>query len=336
MLGGEPGMNVLAEGCADVLICPPVGDGSTVMRCRKLMYNQYDTHYDQAEQGFGMRAEVPFDFYTQQPGEGLAECVESIWYARGTVPYKQEKIAPTGSVVAIFILGDAIEQTPATRADMPVRSTTGLLIGPHDGPVTNRPIGETHAVGIVATPVGCERLFGVRPATLRGDVVELLGVWPAAAELRDRLLRLDSGAEKTAVLHDYLQANLGVTQKGADYCRAAIEMLEADPQVAISDVAARLEVAPGELDRVFARVVGLSPRALSNLLRMRGVLENLDVAGDVDWSSLAQEHGWFDQPHFIRSFKRHTGHTPTQYVAAQRAVFDADGLGDAAGFVPEI
>ena len=47
-----------------------------------------------------------FDFRPHRPAPPLDRLVETIWYARGTVPYAREKIAPTGSTVAIVVLGD--------------------------------------------------------------------------------------------------------------------------------------------------------------------------------------------------------------------------------------
>ena len=55
-------------------------------------------------------------------------------------------------------------------------------------------------------------------------------------------------------------------------------MLEADPLRAIADVARELEVSHGHLDRELTRVVGLTPRALARLLRMRRLLAGLDGA----------------------------------------------------------
>ncbi len=47
----------------------------------------------------------------------------------------------------------------------------------------------------------------------------------------------------------------------------------------------------------------------------------------------AARMGWFDQSHFIGHFRRHTGVTPSAYVAAQRRSFTPEQA--APGFVPD-
>ena len=44
---------------------------------------------------------MDFTFTQRNPPGRLARYVESIWHARGTIPYPRERIAPTGSTAAI-------------------------------------------------------------------------------------------------------------------------------------------------------------------------------------------------------------------------------------------
>lgn len=265
----------------------------------------------------------------------LGRAVASIWYARGTVPYTREKIAPTGSTVAVIVLGDAILQTSRNGAGSSFRADRGFIVGPHDGPVINEPTGETYAVGIVAAPVGCETVFGIRPATIRGVVCDLEAVWPQARELRDCLLMRTEPEDLLDVVEESLAQHLQPEIAGFERCREAVALLEADPVRPIGDIADQLGLSHGHLDAEFTRVVGLPPRSLARLLRLRALLEQLDVSGDVRWGDLAVEYGWFDQAHLIRDFRRHTGVTPTEYVRAQRSILTPVEPGDAAGFVPE-
>jgi AraC-like DNA-binding protein len=272
---------------------------------------------------------VEFTYVSRRPA-ALGRFVESVWFARGRIDYPRERIAPTGSTVAVVVLGDPIR---LVAGDGPAFvAGGGFLLGPHDRPVVNEPLGETHCAGVVTTPVGCEALFGVAPASVRGRVVDLLAAWPAAADLRSALL---GGTTPEAAL-DLYQGVLAPGEPGPAQrrCEAAVAALEADPMRPIAGLAAELGVSHGHLDREFTAVVGLSPRVLSRILRLRALLAAIDVYGTVDWPGLAAAYGWFDQSHFIRDFRRHTGVTPSRYVAAQRAAFTPEQA--APGFVPEM
>lgn len=276
---------------------------------------------------------MEFEFETRRPGPPLEPFVESVWFARGHIPYRQERIGPTGSTVAVVVLGSPIVQTPRNGAGTPYVATEGWLAGPHDGPVINAPTAETLAVGIVTTPVGCRALFGVDPSPLRGRVVDLTEAWPAAGPLRTALLTEAEPFPCLDAVESTLRSGLQPDVAGWERCQVAVTALEDDPRRRISDVADELGISHAHLDREFTRVVGLTPRALGRILRLRRLLAEVDVHAPITWTDLAAEWGWFDQSHFIRDFKRHTGVTPSGYVAAQRAVFDVGQ--HAPGFVPE-
>ncbi len=282
-----------------------------------------------------MSVPFDFDFRKRTPRGVLGRLVESIWYARGTIPYRREKIAPTGSTVAVFVLGDPILHTPDDGCGETLRAERGFLTGPHDHPVVNEPTGETFAVGIVTTSVGCEAIFGLRPSRIRGRVVDLLDSWPEAERVREELRGCGEPEVMLDRLEEHLNACFSLEVPGLDRCERAVAELVADPVRSIADIADELGISHAYLDREFARVVGLTPRVLARLLRMRRLLAAIDVREGVAWADLASDLGWFDQAHLIRDFKRHTGVTPTQYVAAQRAVYSPVEAGDSAGFVPE-
>ncbi|MFK8023749.1 MAG: helix-turn-helix transcriptional regulator, partial [Ilumatobacter sp.] len=122
---------------------------------------------------------------------------------------------------------------------------------------------------------------------------------------------------------------------GLERCEAAVAQLEADPTVPISEIADRAGVSHAHLDREFGRIVGLTPRILARDLRMRRLLESVDAHGATQWAVVAAELGWADQPHLIRDFKRHTGVTPTDYLARQRRFEPHPEPGEVAGFVPD-
>jgi AraC-like DNA-binding protein len=81
--------------------------------------------------------------------------------------------------------------------------------------------------------------------------------------------------------------------------------------------------------------VGLAPRRLARLLRVDRLLAAIEPDGAVSWADLAADLGWTDQSHLIRDVRRHTGTTPSAYLAARRAFASPDASPEAARFVPE-
>ena len=275
-----------------------------------------------------------FEYVSREPGGETGRFVESIWFARGQITGVRERIAPTGSTVAAVVLGDPIRQTPDGAAEAVV-ADTGFLIGPHDRPIVNEPLGQTYCVGLVTTPVGCRPALGLAPAALRGHVVDLLTVWPRAVAVRRALLNCQTPDEALDLLSATLNRPEPFDVKAFERCEAAVAMVSVEPTRPVGDIAAELGVSHGHLDRQFTDQVGLSPRTLARILRVRQLLETIDVHGSVSWAGKAAELGWSDQAHLIRDFKRHTGVTPSEYVAAQRSTYDRDVAAASAGFVPE-
>ncbi len=66
--------------------------------------------------------------------------------------------------------------------------------------------------------------------------------------------------------------------------------------------------------RLFKQVTGVSPKLYSRILRMERVLQ--DFHSNPDLNYLKKVHGFYDQSHFIREFKRFTNVTPRALIKA--------------------
>lgn len=269
----------------------------------------------------------------REPAPPLGRFVESLWFAQGRIPYRRELIAPTGSTVFAVNFGPPIRQTPYGSSE-PTVAVRGFLLGPHDRPLVNEPTARTHTAVVVLRPAACAAVLGVTPAPLRGRAVELDEHWPHATATRRRLRRLlDDPQALLADLETVLTEQLAPQVAGLDRCERAVALVEADPALPVADVAAQVGWSHAHLVRRFTHVVGLAPRSLAAIARTRRLLADLDVFTDPPWGELATRHGWYDQSHLIRDFKRHTGVTPSAYVRAQRRHFEPGQVEP--GFVPE-
>jgi AraC-like DNA-binding protein len=66
----------------------------------------------------------------------------------------------------------------------------------------------------------------------------------------------------------------------------------------------------------FHAQVGLSPKAVANIVRFSHAVEHIRAADDESWAELAIAWGYYDQAHFNRDFRRYSGRTPSEFRAA--------------------
>ncbi len=75
-----------------------------------------------------------------------------------------------------------------------------------------------------------------------------------------------------------------------------------------------------KLERIFQKHVGTAPKAFKRLHRFQMIVNRLLKRDVVDFSSLAYEHGYFDQAHFINDFKSFAGSSPKRFVEEKLSV----------------
>jgi methylphosphotriester-DNA--protein-cysteine methyltransferase len=161
-------------------------------------------------------------------------------------------------------------------------------------------------------------LFGVPASELTDRDVDLADLWPGRDELFDALgAALDATARMRA-LSAAVARRLLVAPRAPRAVEAAAERISAARgDLSIRALTADLGVTRQYLARAFAEHVGLSPKMLARVLRARGVVQTVRRGGDVDWSMLALEAGYYDQSHLIGELKELTGLAPTAWAAAQ-------------------
>ena len=98
----------------------------------------------------------------------------------------------------------------------------------------------------------------------------------------------------------------------------ARELLAADPQRSLTDLAGELAASPHHLSRIFRQATGHTISAHRIRLRVRAALERL-AGGDNDLARLAAELGFTDQSHLTRSVRAETNATPAALRTALAA-----------------
>ncbi|HEY4996699.1 MAG TPA: helix-turn-helix transcriptional regulator [Solirubrobacteraceae bacterium] len=128
-------------------------------------------------------------------------------------------------------------------------------------------------------------------------------------ELLEQALML---AAATLALSDPHRVHAGrpsTTRARRALADGARELLAADPQRSLGELAGALSVSPHHLSRVFREGTGHTISRHRMRLRVRAALERL-ADGERDLARLSAELGFADQSHLCRVMRDETGHTP--------------------------
>jgi AraC-like DNA-binding protein len=144
-------------------------------------------------------------------------------------------------------------------------------------------------------------LLGDADADRLADSLQDADGWPARFDLVDRFLlqRLRQGrpmSPDVAWALKSLQASRGARSIGA---------LSRD-----------LSCSRKTLIQRFHAQIGLSPKAVANILRFAHATQRIRATDEERWADLAVDCGYYDQAHFNRDFRRYAGRTPREFQAA--------------------
>lgn len=160
--------------------------------------------------------------------------------------------------------------------------------------------------------------------TLIDRPVELAPFMPGCEQLTAALLRGAPLAELSALLQRRLEL-LGGGQS-APVLRRCLELIdERHGQIRVAELSGELDCGERYLNRLLRREMGLSPKAVCQLVQLHHALHTLLTTRSRSLLHIAVGCGYFDQAHMNRHFYRFLGCSANQ---VRRGALGGDGAND--------
>jgi methylphosphotriester-DNA--protein-cysteine methyltransferase len=83
-------------------------------------------------------------------------------------------------------------------------------------------------------------------------------------------------------------------------------------RMTIHDLADKLNYSERNIRRTFQKELGVSPKEMTDIIRFQNLLQEMRRTKPTRFPEIAAQYGYYDQPHFINSFKRLYGMSPKQ------------------------
>jgi len=247
------------------------------------------------------------------PPPDLAEYVSCFWTslvlkADGQLPRTELRVLPDGCVDILIAFGSGTEVTEATG----VGSMTRPLIVTSDPPRLY--------IGVRFSPGCAFAALGIPASELTDDNIEYAHLTRDAESDLEGLSRESTNDDRLQAVIRLVQRRLFTRPVVPASVRVAVRRLAtAHGSLRVEDLASEIGITRQQLARQFATHVGVTPKTFARVMRARTALARADAARaayprTVDWSAIAYDLGYYDQPHFIDDFKALTGITPAKWT----------------------
>jgi AraC-like DNA-binding protein len=257
--------------------------------------------------GILLQAPVPGELLHDRflPSPDLAFFIEHFWTVRwnleGFPPRKAETL-PHPSIHLVFEKG-------ATA-----------IGGPSTGKFTRWLEGNSFVFSVKFRPAAFYCFYPQPMSSFRDKMIDPLSVFGEAfSTLENAVFNSGSTGEMFRHTEDFLRGRLPEQDANVDLINCLLQQTLIDRRLLrVEQLAELAGISVRNLQRLFSRYLGLSPKWVIARYRLHEALEQMNENPSLEWAPLAADLGYADQAHFIRDFKNLVGQSPAAYLRERK------------------
>ncbi|WP_316817533.1 helix-turn-helix domain-containing protein [Pedobacter nyackensis] len=249
------------------------------------------------------------------PHSSLTELIECYWMMQSDDPIPRiEKIIPDGFTELIFNYGSVYKAKINGEWEL---QNPNLLAGQISNYFYLENTGQTGSFAIKLKPAALTQLFNLNMDQYLDKIVNLDALpVPQLTVLKEKTLPFKGEQHLKMVLDDYfMELNKSATKNPL---ATTLDLIfNSNGMASVTALTAVAGVGERQLERLFKKYIGLSPKYYSRIIRFNYIFQ-LIKSKKSNWTEIIYQSGYYDQSHFIRNFKAFTGEDPSSYFFEEK------------------
>ena len=156
-----------------------------------------------------------------------------------------------------------------------------------------------------------------------------------ARALEQALDGTDDIASQARLLDAFFLGRLAIDGSFPQFDRVLRLLVGSDGRASVEELGRAASASHRQVDRLFARYLGIAPKTVAGVLRFQSTLRALMRDPECTLAEVAVAAGYFDQAHFIKAFKRMSGGVPRGYRGYYPPAGPADFAPNVVVFLPD-
>ena len=257
------------------------------------------------------------DYQTFQPHPDLASLISCYWTLEvpKTEETQRQRIIPDGTIEMAFILGDDIKRY--TSEDDFIIQPRAMVLGQTIDPFYIEPTGFVNTFAIRFYPYGFANFVTAPIRTLANKETPINTLFEEniADQLEQDIIQATSTKQRIEIIESFFLKKLSDQVRVNSIVKTTVETLLATKGgTSISDILKEDLSKRRQLERMFVKQIGASPKQLGKLIRLQSALKMLLNEEGESLTHIAYQHDYYDQAHFIKDFKAFTGVAPKDFL----------------------
>ncbi|RKF17473.1 AraC family transcriptional regulator [Alginatibacterium sediminis] len=256
------------------------------------------------------------DYKTFQPHPDLESLISCYWTLEipKTQDTQRQRIIPDVTIEMAFILGDDIKRF--TSEDSFIIQPRAMVLGHTIAPFYIEPTGYVCTFAIRFYPYGFANFVTVPIKTLENTETPLAVLFEekTAKKLEQDIIHAANTKQRIKIIESFLLNKLNEQATVNNIVKTTIDTLLATKgSTSISQILKEDLSKRRQLERMFIKQIGVSPKQLGKLIRLQSALKAM-LNEDESLTNIAYQNDYYDQSHFIKDFKEFTGVSPKEFL----------------------
>lgn len=255
--------------------------------------------------------------YIEQIATGeLSKYIDKFWYCQSDSFTNRTLTIPLLHHELVFNFSDYYRISRNAGLETILENSKSWISGIQTSPVVSECVGKHEMIGVLFKPNGLKAFIKYNSSDFENNFIEADLIFDKSFEiLLGQLETIQNPLKKIFNIQNYLIKNLNIDSSPL-YLNASLNLfkLSTNNRISVKETCIQISVSNKSLIQSYQKHIGTTPIKYLQLQSINKALIHLTNDPLQSFTKLAYDLNYFDQSHFINSFKTITGITPTKFA----------------------
>ncbi len=252
---------------------------------------------------------------TISPTAKLSNIVKCYWTLEKGKGTHRERLYPCGESQIIFHYGNPFKEIYGNNIITQPQSIVCSQMTTYKDVIADDSAG---LFGIIFHSYAIGSFLHIPPHELLQHSFNLNDANKIFESLEDKISNAADANERIKVFEEFLIKRINMPKNYYfNIIKDSVEFFETSVNCpSIKQIAGKYSLSERQFERIFKDYVGLPPKSFAEIMRFKRAFFSLKKHNDL--TKISYSSGYYDQSHFIRTFKKLSGYTPGEFLKLHR------------------